>query len=195
MAKDLARHNPLVRRALARALHEDDELKHTRDLTQQWAKLIVEPIREAWKSIRTPVLVVIDALDESGAEDTRKLLLQLVSGKQTGALIPLPPNFRILITSRPLPDIYNAFHRQQFVQHVSLDDIASEFTLRDVDQFIAARLGDLRIFQAQHYAALAQKSGGIFEWARLSCEYITKQSSMGLTSSSRYDAVIAGTST
>ncbi|CCM05742.1 uncharacterized protein FIBRA_07974 [Fibroporia radiculosa] len=197
IAKDLAHYNPLVRRELARTLHEENELRHTRDLTQQWTKLIIDPLRAASKATRTPVLIVIDALDESGAEDTRRLLLQLISGKQTGSPDPateLPHNIRILITSRPLPDILSALHDQQRVHHVSLDDVASESTGRDVEQYVAAKLRDLDDFDIKDYAALAHKSDGVFEWARLSCEYIARRSFIGPNHRSRYDAVITGES-
>ncbi|CCM00585.1 uncharacterized protein FIBRA_02621 [Fibroporia radiculosa] len=192
---DLAHRSPLARRALARTLNEENELRHTRDLTQQWTKLIIEPLRAMSDATRTPVLIVIDALDESGEEGTRELLLQLFSGKHTISSNPFPPNFRILITARPIPDIYDALHDQQYIKHVSLDDVAPESTGRDVEQYVAVKLGDLRVFQVQDYAMLARKSDGIFEWARLSCEYITKRSSIGPNPRSRYDAVIAGTST
>ncbi|CCM02480.1 uncharacterized protein FIBRA_04580 [Fibroporia radiculosa] len=155
---------------------------------QQWTKLIMEPIKEACKTTYAPVLVVLDALDESGAEDTRELLLQLLS-----SAAELPPNIRILITSRPLPDIRDGLRRQS-VQHFSLDSVPPELTRHDMEQCIAAKLGDLRIFQAEDYVALARKSNGVFEWARLSCEYITGRALIGSNPRIRYNAVTAGIS-
>ncbi|CCM06009.1 uncharacterized protein FIBRA_08252 [Fibroporia radiculosa] len=194
IGRDLAHRNPLVRRALARTLDEDDELRHTGDLRHRWTKLIKEPIRKASKVTCAPVLIVIDALDESGTKDTRRLPLQLVSGKQTDASVPLPSNFPMLITSRLLPDIYNALRDQQCVEHVSLHDVATESTERDVGRFIAAKLEDWLIFRAQDYATLMQKSSGIFEWAGLSCEHIANSTSIESNPRSRFDALISGIS-
>ncbi|CCM00584.1 uncharacterized protein FIBRA_02620 [Fibroporia radiculosa] len=188
IAIDLVNRNPLVRRTLAR-LYEDDRLRYTGDPTQQWKKFIMEPIKEACKATRAPILIIIDAQDESDAGDTRKLILQGLS-----AAAERPPNIRVLMTSRPLPNIYCALRYQQHVQHVSLDGVPPELTRRDVEQYVAAKLADLRVFQAEDYVALGQMLNGNFEWARLSCEYITDRMSMEPNPRIRFDAVIAATS-
>ncbi|KAG1792158.1 uncharacterized protein HD556DRAFT_572080 [Suillus plorans] len=55
IASDLAGRNPIVRRALAQAVRDDDELKRTADITKQWQELIVEPTNIASTAIAAPV--------------------------------------------------------------------------------------------------------------------------------------------
>ncbi|KAG6332403.1 hypothetical protein ID866_6689 [Astraeus odoratus] len=68
IAHDLANRDPLLRRAVVDAIAEDDSLKTTPDVIQQWEKLIqpscVPKVSDVlvWK-----VVIVIDALDESGS--------------------------------------------------------------------------------------------------------------------------------
>ncbi|KIO07990.1 hypothetical protein M404DRAFT_64623, partial [Pisolithus tinctorius Marx 270] len=68
IARDLADRDRTFRRALADILAEDHSLKTTSDVTLQWEKLILEPLSKASSTIIGSMVVVIDALDESGAE-------------------------------------------------------------------------------------------------------------------------------
>jgi hypothetical protein len=79
IARDLADCDITMRGALACAVHDDNELKHAIDISRQWQELFVGPIGEASKAITAPVLLVIDALDESGDMNTREIL-GLLSG-------------------------------------------------------------------------------------------------------------------
>jgi hypothetical protein len=112
IARDLADRNPIIREALAHALHDHNELKHAVDVARQWQELVVGPTLMAWnkQDVAAPVLIVIDALDESGDATSREQILRLLAGKlRTSSSHPtdLPANLRILITSRPLGDIRN----------------------------------------------------------------------------------------
>ncbi|KIO01495.1 hypothetical protein M404DRAFT_149778, partial [Pisolithus tinctorius Marx 270] len=102
ISHDLAGRYPAFRRAIGRVLAEDPSLKTTSDLLQQWQKLILEPLSKAASSIVGNVVVVIDALDESGEVLSRKHILSLLTSKEAANM---PPNFRVLLTSRALPDI------------------------------------------------------------------------------------------
>ena len=72
IARDLADCDPLLRRALASALSRDFSLKSTVDIEAQWYKLIVEPLSKVAEDIVGNLIVVIDALDESGHGDSRE---------------------------------------------------------------------------------------------------------------------------
>ncbi|TBU21718.1 hypothetical protein BD311DRAFT_827947 [Dichomitus squalens] len=104
IARDLANRNPDFRRALANVLRDQRELEESTDFAAQWEGLILEPLKHV--TLVGPVLVVIDAFDESSFTDarSRRLLLSLL----TEGSAQLPPNFRILVTSRPERDVARA---------------------------------------------------------------------------------------
>jgi hypothetical protein len=91
----------------------------------------------AWdkQDVAAPVLIVIDALDESGDAISREQILRLLAGKlrtSSSQLIDLPANFRILITSRPLRDIVDILGSTSNVRHISMDDIPIAPTEHDI---------------------------------------------------------------
>jgi len=104
IAFDLAGLDWGFKRALAEIVGSDISFTHTDDLTQQWRRLISEPISRIRARGRA-VVIVIDALDESGDEATRRRLLSILARDTSD----LPANFRILVASRPLPDICSEF--------------------------------------------------------------------------------------
>jgi hypothetical protein len=80
---------------------------------KQWQELIIGPISIASKAVAVPVLIVIEALDESGEANSWEQILHLFAGKlntSTSQLCELPANFCILLTSCPLEDIRNTLH-------------------------------------------------------------------------------------
>ena len=166
IARDLADRDVGLRQALAEALTNQHSLKGTRDVMQQWQKLVLGPLSK-WSPVLGNVVVVIDALDESGKEHSRKHILEILSSQ----VMALPANIRILLTSRPLPDIHGTLHHAKHVVSRSLDDIPAE---DDIRFYISQKLGSLgKGFREQEFARLAQKSDGLFEWARLACEFIS----------------------
>ncbi|KAG2028444.1 hypothetical protein BDR03DRAFT_1078970, partial [Suillus americanus] len=66
IARDLADRDPEMRRALADAVKNSTSLKNSKDIFQQWEKLLMEPLKKFSRSSVGPVLIVIEALDESG---------------------------------------------------------------------------------------------------------------------------------
>jgi hypothetical protein len=52
-----------MQRTLMRAVREDNEPRHTKDIARQWKKFILGPVDTALQAIDAPVLMVIDALD------------------------------------------------------------------------------------------------------------------------------------
>ena len=58
-------------------------LRDTADMAEQWEKFIIELLSGLKDSSTGNVVVVIDALDESGAASMRKLILDLLSEKES----------------------------------------------------------------------------------------------------------------
>ena len=175
IAKDLANRDRLLRRQLAAIVHDNDALKNTTDTLQQWKELIAKPAVTLSEAIVGPIVIVIDALDESGDTASRRVLLRILGNAITESrIIDLPPNLRILLTSRPLPDIHTAFNSKAHVRQKSMDTIPSESTNHDILRYVSDELSgvDFERPSQEVFASLAGSSGQIFEWARLACAYI-----------------------
>ncbi|KIK44915.1 hypothetical protein CY34DRAFT_584968 [Suillus luteus UH-Slu-Lm8-n1] len=194
IARDLADRDAEMRRALADTVENANALKKTKDIIQQWQKLFMEPLGKLSESSVGPVLIVIEALDESGGRETRRDLLRILSGKLQDNGLPqiakLPPNFRILVTSRPLRDIDDAFHGAQHILHLSMDDIPEAVAKSDIHTFVSQELKELPDLRNKEFAVLADKAGGLFEWARLACKYI-QETPPGSYPIDRFNAVVS----
>ncbi|KIK38133.1 hypothetical protein CY34DRAFT_809670 [Suillus luteus UH-Slu-Lm8-n1] len=193
IARDLADRDPEMRRALADAVLGASSLKKTTNIIQQWQKLLIEPLGKSTGSTGEPIMIVINALDESGGVETRKDFLQILAGKHHNPAFPkitdLPNNFRFIVTSRPLDDINAEFHGVQDVQQMSMDDIPRANAERDICAYVSKELEGLD-FQGKEFAVLAEKADGLFEWARLACGYI-KDSHAGVYPMERFQAVVS----
>jgi hypothetical protein len=193
IARDLTDRDPEMRRALADAVKTANSLKKTPDIIQLWQKLLIEPLEKSSGSTGEPIVIVIDALDESGGVGTRKDLLSILAGKHQNTTVPkitdLPGNFRFIVTSRPLDDIKDKFGGVQHIRQMSMDDIPRVDAERDIRAYVSKELEGLD-FQDREFAVLAKKADGLFEWARLACGYI-KESHAGLSPMECYQAVVS----
>jgi hypothetical protein len=193
IARDLADRDPEMRRALAGAIQTANSLKNTADITQQWQKLLIEPLGKSSGSTVGPVVIIIDALDESGGVGTRRDLLRILAGKHQDTAVPkitnLPNNFHFIVTSRPLGDIRDEFHGVQHIRQMSMDDIPTAVAQRDIHTYVSKELEGLG-FQNREFVVLAEKADGLFEWARLACGYI-REYHVGLSPINCYDAVVS----
>jgi len=147
----------------------DYSLRDTADVAEQWQKFILEPLSQLAGPLSRNVVMVIDALDESSTEATRRDILGILAA-QDGQL---PANIRIVLTSRPIMDIRETLLPSQHVQARSLDSIEAESVTRDITYYISTTLKKLgAAFSHKDVEHLAAKSNGLFEWARLACEYL-----------------------
>ena len=96
IARDLANwHDPAFRRALARAIWDDNTLRTTTDVMQQWERLLLGPLLKASGGMVRNVVLLIDALDESGIDSLQKHILSVLMSLEAASL---PSNFCILLT-------------------------------------------------------------------------------------------------
>ncbi|KIO04620.1 hypothetical protein M404DRAFT_26075 [Pisolithus tinctorius Marx 270] len=186
IARDLADRDPAFRRALADVLAKDNSLKTTSDVMLQWKKLILEPLLTMLSTMIGTVIVVVDALDESGLEESRRHILSVLAS-EAGVL---PRNFRIFLTSRPLPDIERVLSAALHVKATSLDDVSTEWTERDIRLYVSNQLHHLREIGDTEVQRIACKADCLFEWARLACDFI-KPNRAGATVKEWYDDVIS----
>jgi len=94
LAHDLSDRYPSFKTTLGRIVKDDSSLRvRTRDYPTLFESLILQPLEDL--HIIGPILVVIDALDESEATTDRNGLHAFLARN----LFKLPSNFRVLITS------------------------------------------------------------------------------------------------
>ncbi|KIN98754.1 hypothetical protein M404DRAFT_827906, partial [Pisolithus tinctorius Marx 270] len=187
IARDLADRDAAFRRALSNVVSNNHALKATCDVVQQWKRFILEPLSKINGEIVGNVVVIIDALDESGPEKSRKDILSLLKSSEAAHL---PANFRILLTSRPLPDIARVMRDVPHVKAISLDDIRQELVEHDIRLYVSKELDGLPTIEATEIQNVVKKSSGLFEWARLACEFI-RPGRAGETWKERYEDLMA----
>ncbi|KXN87527.1 Vegetative incompatibility protein HET-E-1 [Leucoagaricus sp. SymC.cos] len=194
IARDLANRDLQLEGQLSAAVRHDTSLQNTSDILQQWEKLIVGPAKALSEGMVGPIVIVIDALDESGDTDSRRHLLRIIAGKTGNPethIAYLPSHIRILLTSRPLDDIHHTFNDVAHIQQKSMDSLPQESTERDILHFVSDQLFGVAI-ERQSREALARTSGGLFEWTRLACAYVRGDNGadVGLLPNERLEAIM-----
>jgi hypothetical protein len=159
----------------------------------QFRKLLIEPLltlpTSAW-----PIVLILDALDECGGAQDRKLLLSTLTAES----IHLPPSVRILITSRAEFDIRAAFLDRSHISVQELD-IESDQNMHDISSFLHHRIMEIRCANPSlklppdwpgdmSLDALAEHAAGLFEWASTACRFID-----GYDPQERLDVLLRGT--
>jgi hypothetical protein len=163
LAHHLADRYPSFKTALGKVVKDNTDLRGgTRDYRTLFESLILEPLKDL--HIVDPILVVIDALDESGDTTGRTGLHAFLAEN----LKRLPSNFRVVITSRPEHTIVSALDRAPSVKVKYMDDteLAVE-TDKDILTFFQGKLPSDMF--GGYVEALAVKSGRSFQWAAVAC--------------------------
>ncbi len=168
LARDLSDRYPSFKAALGRAIKDNSSLRlRTRDYPTLFKSLILEPLKDL--HFVGPILVVIDALDESGDGTSANGLHEFLAKN----LSRLSSNFRVLITSRPEDGVESAFVGAPSVSIKYMNDL--ELAAKTDDDIIAFLLRFLPSDEFKTYGvALAKKAEGLFQWAAVACGYILK---------------------
>jgi hypothetical protein len=161
---------------IAHALEADLDLGRANARTQL-QKLITEPLQIA-SGVSSPVVVVMDALDECSQERDASELLKLLAA----AIPKLPIQFKLFITSRPERHISRQFDSMTIRRISSLSvlhDIESSVVQSDIELFLRHRLADIAVVRGYsswpsqgEVKALADKAGNLFIFASTAVKYI-----------------------
>jgi hypothetical protein len=176
ISQDLARMNEAWKASLVKILKGLPRSPRRLTLKMQFETLLLQPAKDM-DSIG-PILIIIDALDESGSPEQRVSLLQTLV-----RLSQLPTHFRFLITSRPELDIVYAFRDKPWVHSKSLDLADKSSTDNDIMHFVKNRLHQLPPLKAQwkdEWAVqIAARSDHLFQWAFTACQYVSSTIAIG----------------
>ncbi|KAF7974596.1 hypothetical protein HWV62_11876 [Athelia sp. TMB] len=169
VARGIADLDTRWRSELYKIVGHDSDLRGTESISRQWEHFIL-PMADSLSTIG-PIVVVIDALDESGDVQSRVPLLERLASKAS----EFPSNFRILITARPEPDIWRAFSTAPHVQIKDLDTIDPAATEDDIAKFIMIQLASIstilnrKMPEAEWCGGLVAASDHLFQWADTAC--------------------------
>ena len=166
LARDLSDRYPSFKIALGRVVKDNSSLRvGTRDYETLFQSLILDPLKGL--HIVGPILVVIDALDESGNATGRTGLHTFLANN----VIRLPSNFRVLLTSRPEDGIERVLVGAPSVGIRYMTD--SELAATTHDDILALLKKRLPPVEFGNFGnALAVKAEGLFQWAAVAIEFI-----------------------
>lgn len=172
MARDLADGDVMWRKELVKVIQKAADRK-SKDPQIQFEELIVKPSQNV--STIGSVVIVVDALDESGDRGERREILELLFDRCS----ELPKNYRILVTSRPEQDIELYCQKSGPAGNVScirMEDANSEETHSDILAYISGFLAPisptLDMIDQDWCGILAKRAECLFQWARTACEFI-----------------------
>ncbi|KAI0041264.1 hypothetical protein FA95DRAFT_1526805, partial [Auriscalpium vulgare] len=169
IAHDLADFTPAFRHALNECIGGKLSLQTSSSLQAQFDNFILKPCKNI-EYISEPVVIVIDALDESaefGNKD-RKDLIKFIYDRFN----ELPSYLRIILTSRLEEDVkILTYNESGHIQCEYMNYIASDVIEEDIARYISDQLGDM--FAPSDYLKLAKKAEGLFQWAHIACGLIT----------------------
>ena len=177
ISQDLSDLDAAWKSALCSVVTGNRALCSTLAVREQFDNFIVKPA--AVLTTVGPIVIVIDALDESGSHIERKPLLDMLIGRAA----ELPKNFRILITTRLEPDISKALqlvHQHPYIKHKHVDAGEMENKLNELDLslYVESKLeaikSELEARWPNHEwcSLLVKSSEGLFQWAAVTCHYI-----------------------
>lgn len=163
-------------------------LRTTTSIQSQFDGFLVKPAANL--TVMGPIVVVIDALDESGDEVSREELLSVLADR----ISDLPSNFRFIVTSRPEEDIQTALRHNPRVFHKSMDSIDRTSTDVDITVFVQSELSAITSLDPESCLKLVLKSEGLFQWAFTACRFIKGPVKRGWTPTERLSTILSSSS-
>jgi WD40 repeat protein len=185
IARDLADLDTQRKNALWQVIQGKRAVRTTHAVAEQFNKFVLLPAADLMAI--GPILIVIDALDESGDKVGREGLLSILGQ----GISKLPPNFRIFVTSRAEADIQDTFDNHPDVLCIRMDTIDPRSTNDDISLFVQSRLSKVkRLDQSlctEWCHQLVKKAEGLFQWASTACLFIAT----ALDPHKRLDAILS----
>jgi hypothetical protein len=157
LVHDLSSRYPSFKTALGKGIRGNKRLRTAQDYHTLFGYLLLQPLRDVY--IIGPILIIIDALDESG-DATDKNGLHAFLAKR---LVELPSNVRILITSKPDVGIMCSFpNTSDTIQILYMGD--SEHAAKTDSDIRVYLRKNLPLDKSTQYGdQLAKKAEGLFQ--------------------------------
>jgi len=196
IARDLSDHDPQYKTALWGIIKANRALCTSQSPMEQVQKLIIEPAKDLHAI--GPLVIVIDALDESGDQAGRRQLLSVMSKQISGNA--LPTNLRFLITTRPENDILTALPPGPHIVRKQMSDIPQHIVDGDIETFIHHSLHRYTELESswpdgEWCRLLVHHSQHLFQWASTACHFIDGEDTIGLDPRERLDQLLHSANT
>ena len=143
MAVQLANKLPALKGHICEAIAENTDIANEA-LRDQWKQLVRQPLSKLEpKSVPSPLILIIDALDECEGEHDVKLILHLLAEAKTLETVKL----RIFVTSRPETPVRLGFSAMHEILHQDLNlyKVPRATVNDDILMFFEDRFKKLRI--------------------------------------------------
>ncbi|KAN0085996.1 Quinonprotein alcohol dehydrogenase-like superfamily [Tylopilus felleus] len=176
IARDLSSRDPQYKAALCQVLKDDEGLCTSQSRMDQLERLVIEP----WQDLHAigPLVIVIDALDESGDPTSRQHILRALSAKIANN--SLPSHLRFLITARLETDIRTELAGCPRTVHKQMSEIPEDVVDGDIETFIRHSLHnqytELESFWpgGEWCRRLRRHSQKLFQWASTACDFVRR---------------------
>jgi hypothetical protein len=122
-----------------RAIENDPDIS-TKRLSEQFDKLILQPLQNLDLAQPITTVIVIDALDECDKEDDIQVILQLLPQLQNLESVRL----QIFLTSRPELPVRLGFKRNMVYQDLVLHELSEPVIERDIRLFLEHKFSKIR---------------------------------------------------
>jgi hypothetical protein len=191
IARDLCDRDPQYKSALWQIVKDDRALRTSQSPMEQVKRLIIEPSQHLHGI--GPLVIVIDALDESGDQASREQLLRAIS--EHVAEMAFPTNLRFLITARPDSDILDELPSCPQIVRKQMGDIPQDTAEEDVRKFIHNSLHRYTELEScwpdqEWCRLLVHHSQTLFQWASTACNFIRGHGAAGLNLRERFEIVV-----
>ncbi|KAF8284986.1 hypothetical protein DL93DRAFT_1350955 [Clavulina sp. PMI_390] len=172
IALQLAAQNPsLEAQLLALVRSAKDLQRRSEDPAEQLERFLLPLLKGDSKTLNQ-VVIIVDALDESGGVAGRRKIL-----KGLASIAPyLPSTVHILITTRPEQDIQETLQilpQPPNVSELFMDELPNSSTKQDIYQYVKHMLGGPPLSaKPEQLSTLSEKAQLSFQWASTACLYI-----------------------
>lgn len=138
IARQLMTSNRELARGISRVIEDDPDLS-TKALSQQFDKLLLQPLLKLEFDETISAVIVIDALDECGNEDDIRVILQLLPKLQESKFVRL----QVFLTSRPELHIRHGLKQNDDHQDLILHELPSSVIEHDIRLFLENRFSTI----------------------------------------------------
>ncbi len=152
------------------------EKERTAAFDQQFGKLILEPLRHGPPPADSPLIIVIDALDECDEEAS-----QTLSELLRDSVPRLPRCIKFFVSSRRVRVVDDYFHSSSSIYRLGIE-LADSKNLQDCETYIQSQVLKLkelpRVSTGNWLPDFEQKlvvhAGGLFVWVSIMMQYLKK---------------------
>jgi len=179
IAVQLARGSTYLRSVICEAIREHSDIA-SQGPRDQWTQLLLQPLSKLKaNSVSSPLIIVIDALDEcEGDNDIRRIIQLLAEAENLGTT-----RVRMFVTSRPETPIRLGFRDIRGILHLDLvlDYISRTTVNHDISVFFRNSFGEIRDDYEdlpadwpgdETLAFLVRRANGLFIYATTVCRFI-----------------------